>query len=71
MITRLNFGEVTKIISVTNNRISNVECLSDTFTSQDCVDKLERRIERLENFLNKIMPMLPDELKLYLEVSDD
>ena len=50
--------------------ISTIEYLSDTFTSQDYVDKLERRIERLENFLNKIMPMLPDEIKLYLEVSE-
>ena len=49
-----------------DSRIDNVE-----HNSLSSIIHLEERVIKLENFLKKIMPLLPDEIKLYLELAED
>lgn len=70
-----NYTKTDKVesqICTVNTYIEDIDyTISTSVASKDTVEELTKRIEKLERFIEKIMPVLPDEIKLYLEVSEE
>ena len=63
---------IIKILSgVLEGDIAKIECsVNNSFVDKITIQNLIERVERLEKFIEEIMPVLPDEIKLYLEVKE-
>lgn len=64
-----NFMKTNTLENKVFGMVSTVECEIGYSTSK--LENLENRVAYLEGLINKILPILPDDIKLYLELSEE